>query len=72
MELVGSEFSQVLASYHESWLPARVLVKEALAKRFDVDPSGQIMLLDNGCPWKSHLFSLEKELSTEADPINIK
>lgn len=72
MALVGGEFAQVLKGYHEDWLPARALVKEALEKRFEVDPSGEIMKLDTGCPWKSHLFSLEEELSSAEKPVNIK
>lgn len=31
-----------------------------------VDPSGEIVLLaQGGCPWKEHLFALEKELKVD-------
>ncbi|CAM4680299.1 MYG1 exonuclease isoform X1 [Caretta caretta] len=66
MELVGQEFLDRLNYYHHSWLPARVLVEEAIQKRFKVDPSGEILLFSQGgCPWKEHLFSLESELGVE-------
>ena len=33
-----------------------------------VDPSGEVMCLSKGgCPWKDHLFTLEKEL--EISPL---
>lgn len=36
MDLVREEFLQRLDFYQNSWLPARALVEEALAKRFQV------------------------------------
>ncbi|KAJ1159934.1 hypothetical protein NDU88_000438 [Pleurodeles waltl] len=66
MELVGSEFQDRLHYYHSSWLPARALVEEAIKERFQVDASGEIVLLSRGgCPWKEHLFRLEQELNVE-------
>ena len=33
---------------------------------FKVDPSGEIVELgEGGCPWKEHLFELEKDLNVE-------
>uniref|UniRef100_A0AAA9RV32 MYG1 exonuclease n=2 Tax=Bos TaxID=9903 RepID=A0AAA9RV32_BOVIN len=64
MDLVREEFLQRLDFYQNSWLPARTLVEEALAKRFQVDPSGEIIELEKGgCPWKEHLYQLELGLS---------
>ncbi|XP_042554716.1 MYG1 exonuclease isoform X2 [Dipodomys spectabilis] len=64
MDLVQEEFLQRLDFYQHSWLPARALVEEALAQRFQVDPSGEIVeLAKGGCPWKEHLFHLESGLS---------
>ncbi|KAL0331694.1 UNVERIFIED_CONTAM: hypothetical protein Sangu_1714900 [Sesamum angustifolium] len=45
-----------------SWLPARSIVMQCLEARLDVDPSGEIMILDRFCPWKLHLFELEEEM----------
>lgn len=39
MELVGSEFLERLDFYYRAWLPARVLVEEAVRRRFEVTPS---------------------------------
>lgn len=34
--------------------------------RSQVDPSGEVLLFSQGgCPWKEHLFSLERELEVE-------
>uniref|UniRef100_A0A8D2I9M5 MYG1 exonuclease n=1 Tax=Urocitellus parryii TaxID=9999 RepID=A0A8D2I9M5_UROPR len=64
MDLVREEFLQRLDFYQHSWLPARALVEEALARRFQVDPSGKIVeLAKGGCPWKEHLYHLESGLS---------
>ncbi|XP_077185097.1 MYG1 exonuclease [Paroedura picta] len=66
MELVGSEFLDRLDYYHRGWLPARALVEKAIQQRFEVDPSGEILLLDQGgCPWKEHLFNLEEDLGVK-------
>ena len=44
-------------------LPARVLVEEALRSRHAVHPSGVVLKFANGgCPWKTHLYSLERAL----------
>nr|XP_006629429.2 PREDICTED: UPF0160 protein MYG1, mitochondrial [Lepisosteus oculatus] len=66
MKMVGAEFLDRLDYYYHSWLPARTLVEEAVKSRAQVDPSGEVVVLDQGgCPWKEHLFSLEKELAVE-------
>lgn len=36
------------------------------SSHFQVDPSGEVLLFSQGgCPWKEHLFALEKELQVE-------
>ncbi|KAJ6943750.1 hypothetical protein NC652_009256 [Populus alba x Populus x berolinensis] len=67
MALAGSEFLDNVRFHAKSWLPARSIVMECLATRFDVDPSGEIMVLKTFCPWKLHLFELEGEL--KIDPL---
>ncbi|GER43666.1 protein MYG1, partial [Striga asiatica] len=64
MALAGGEFLDSLRSHARSWLPARSIVIECLEARLDVDPSGEIMVLNRFCPWKLHLFELEEELKT--------
>ncbi|KAJ1570038.1 hypothetical protein HK096_004831 [Nowakowskiella sp. JEL0078] len=61
VELTGTEFVEKVRYLGLSWLPARSLVEEALANRFDVDPSGLIILFDQFAPWKQHLHQLEEE-----------
>ncbi|XP_026791410.2 mitochondrial import inner membrane translocase subunit Tim17-A isoform X2 [Pangasianodon hypophthalmus] len=68
--LVGVEFLDRLHYYQNAWLPARRVVEAAIRTRHQVDASGEIVLLvQGGCPWKEHLFSLEKELKLD---ISIK
>ncbi|XP_073130669.1 uncharacterized protein [Henckelia pumila] len=50
MTLAGSEFLDSIRSHARSWLPARSIVMECLTARHDVDPSGEIMILDRFCP----------------------
>lgn len=61
VDLVGSEFLEVVDSVVNCWWPARILVKKALENRRNVDDSQNIILLDKACPWKGHLIELERE-----------
>ncbi|KAI5084057.1 hypothetical protein GOP47_0000226 [Adiantum capillus-veneris] len=65
MELTGKEFSEALRYQARSWLPARTVVANCLASRFEVDKTGEIMVLKEFCPWKLHLFEIEEELKLE-------
>ncbi|XP_035858205.1 UPF0160 protein MYG1, mitochondrial [Sander lucioperca] len=67
LKMVGEEFLDRLEYYQSSWLPARAVVEEAVKGRHQVDPSGEVVMFSQGgCPWKEHLFALEKELKVEA------
>ena len=61
MQLVGREFSSRIKGLVDVWLPAKHLVNEALMRAGDTDASGQIIMLDQFCPWKEHLFAFETE-----------
>ncbi|KAL0326715.1 UNVERIFIED_CONTAM: hypothetical protein Sangu_1749500 [Sesamum angustifolium] len=63
MALAGNEFLDCLRYLVRSWLPARSIVMECIEARLDVDPSGEIMVLNRSCPWKLHLFELEEEMT---------
>ncbi|KAJ0048959.1 hypothetical protein Pint_14834 [Pistacia integerrima] len=67
MTLAGSEFIRCEAvRFHvKSWLPSLSIVMECLSERYDIDPSGEIMVLKQSCPWKLHLFELEEEMKIE-------
>lgn len=66
LALVGSEFQDRLLYFTNAWLPARDVVLQAIKSRHQVDVSGQVLLLQQGgCPWKEHLFALEKELQLQ-------
>lgn len=63
--LAGNEFLDSVRYHARSWLPARAIVMNCLEGRLDVDPSGEMMVLDKFCPWKLHLFELEQEMTIE-------
>eukprot|EP01134_Creolimax_fragrantissima_P007614 CFRG7614T1 len=65
--LTGEEFTSRLRGLIDSWLPARVVVENAIAKRSTVHESGKVLELETACPWKDHFFDLEGELPENAD-----
>ncbi|XP_068750590.1 MYG1 exonuclease-like isoform X1 [Montipora capricornis] len=66
MALVGGELLERVSFYRDAWLPARSLIKNAISKRKEVDPSGEIIEFEEGgFPWKEHLFELEKDLNID-------
>ncbi|KAM9859876.1 MYG1 exonuclease [Aulostomus maculatus] len=64
--MVGEEFLDRLDFYKSSWFPARAIVEKAVNERHKVDPSGEVVMFSQGgCPWKEHMFALERELQIE-------
>jgi uncharacterized UPF0160 family protein len=61
VELTGTEFLERVNYFGNVWLPARSIVEEAVAARFSVDPSGEIVLFNQFCPWREHLNNVEEE-----------
>lgn len=59
--LMGLAFMNLLTGYGESWLPARTIVEAAFNDRYNVHPLGEVIVLDQFCPWKEHLYAIEKE-----------
>ena len=66
--LVGTSFVRKLALAYGKWLPARSAVIEAYESRMDTDPSGQVITLSGGVPWKEQLYSIER-LHPDNPPI---
>eukprot|EP01112_Ceratiomyxa_fruticulosa_P000449 TRINITY_DN1040_c0_g1_i1.p1 TRINITY_DN1040_c0_g1~~TRINITY_DN1040_c0_g1_i1.p1 ORF type:complete len:331 (-),score=63.21 TRINITY_DN1040_c0_g1_i1:161-1153(-) len=65
LEVGKAEFLEALTFYGNAWLPARTLVEQAIAERFNIHNTGEIIVLSKYCPWKDHLFTLEKEQGIE-------
>ncbi|CAF1084252.1 unnamed protein product [Rotaria sp. Silwood1] len=61
MDMIGKEFLDRFNHYIHQWWPARALLEKAIARRFEIDPSGSIIVLDCPCPWRDHLFDIEQE-----------
>lgn len=66
VHMVSVELLSVVRGIYGVWWPARSLVLEAFQDRLSVHPSGNIMVLPNGCPWKEHLFAAEAAASVFA------
>ncbi|EGW34828.1 uncharacterized protein SPAPADRAFT_57919 [Spathaspora passalidarum NRRL Y-27907] len=66
-ELMGSAFLALLEGYGKSWLPAKSIVQDAFDQRFEVDKSGEILVLSQFCPWKEHLYAIEQENNAEGE-----
>lgn len=47
------------------WYPAKPIVRDAILNRQTVSSTGMIILLSSFCPWKDHLFTLEKEMGLD-------
>lgn len=69
MMLTCSEFISHIEGLARSWWPARSIVEASYKSRYEVDGSGQIILLEQGCPWKDHLFEIEKEYLSKATEV---
>lgn len=61
MALTLGEFTGAVERLLNGWLPARAIVEGALKDRTAVHASGKVLRLPQFCPWKGHLFDLEKE-----------
>ncbi|XP_052175073.1 uncharacterized protein LOC127789967 isoform X2 [Diospyros lotus] len=75
MQIAGNEFLQAIDFHVKSWLPARSIVKECLAARKDVDPSGEIMVLSRSCPddrsgnWRVQAVAVSTEKFESRKPL---
>lgn len=67
-QIAGSELVDKICYYANVWWPARIIVENAIKNRLNVHESGEILELDQFCPWKDHLFELEKELDIVGVP----
>lgn len=69
---IGEEFDLDLDYYVRAWLPARSLVEKAFGERAQHDPEGRILVLaGQSCPWKDHLYTLEKESGEEGKVLYV-
>lgn len=62
-DFIGDCFVTYVKKCGNSWLPAKSLVENAIKSRFEVDSSGEIIILEKFAPWKEHLYELEKNLN---------
>ena len=60
MKICEEEFLWNLKGLVMVKMPALKLVKDAMAQRKSFHPSGELLLLEKQCPWKAHVFKLER------------
>lgn len=65
IQVAGNDLTECILYLYRGWLPARTIVEYAIDKRFDIHPSGEIILLSSPCPWKDHLEIIEAEKGIE-------
>lgn len=65
--MAGEEFENRLDYYAKAWLPARDVVLEAVNKRFEVDPSGQIVIFN-----QVRTFCSSKKTSLIPSPATVR
>jgi len=63
MALAGSELVSTIKGLTDIWLPARVIVEESV-KNCEWTEFGGVITM-KACPWKEHLFSIEKDFQKE-------
>lgn len=67
MAVVEAEFKERVRFVKAQWLPARRVLREAFASRFNVDASGLILELRlNRVPWRDDIFDAEMEAIPDA------
>lgn len=62
MGVACSEFLMCVDGMMNVWWPARSIVETSVKNRHQIHPSGKIIVLDQFCPWKDHLFEIESEV----------
>jgi len=65
--MTGAEFLDFVNDAVGSWLPARSIVEDMVKNRKEIEASGAIAVLPMSCPWKGHLFDIEKEQGIEGE-----
>jgi len=61
VEVAGTEFVDKVNYCGKHWLPARVIVQKAMNDQKTYRPEGDILVLQQACPWTSHLLEIEEE-----------
>eukprot|EP00347_Sterkiella_histriomuscorum_P010961 403374276 len=61
MRVVEEELMYQIKSISQVFMPARMIVEEAWAKKNEFHPSGEILFMSTPCPWKDHLYELEND-----------
>jgi len=67
MDLVGKEIQNLIYALWQSWMPARVLVKEAIERSTRDLGTTHIVVLERYVAWPAHLHALEEELRRTPD-----
>ena len=67
--LTRTEFIQRVHGYLYDWLPAKEIVTKAITKCFE--KGERILIFDDYCPWKSHMFDIEEKLGKAGEILYV-
>ena len=67
--LTRTEFVQRVNGYLYDWLPAKEIVVKAVTEC--INNKERILIFDEFCPWKSHLFDCEEKLGKEGEVLYV-
>jgi uncharacterized UPF0160 family protein len=69
VEITGEELVAAVENIALSSIPARDITRKAFSSRYEVHPSGKIILFSQYCPFKRDLFELEAELGVAEEDL---
>ena len=69
VEITGAELVAAVENIALSSIPARDIALDGFQTRFNIHPSGKIIVLSQYCPFKSIFFDMEKELNLAAEDL---
>ena len=67
--LTRTEFVERVYGYLYDWLPAKEIVTKAVTEC--VNKQERILIFDDYCPWKSHMFDCEEKLGKEGEVLYV-
>ncbi|MGL5936348.1 MAG: MYG1 family protein [Cetobacterium sp.] len=59
LKIIGDEFIYRLHYIIYDWLPSKQIFENSIESRFEIHPSGKIMVVNRFCTWDGHLHKYE-------------
>ena len=62
VKYVEIEFLDKVKYFAFSWLPAKTIIEDAIQNRYNIHETGCIIEIKRFCPFKEHIFDIEREI----------